>query len=199
MIGAEISFFFRKVGIRGKLIAIFVLIKVIPLIILAWLAMFEIGGLGDKVGQRSNEMLADTQRLVGQISDLASENSIAALDLKSRESIERLTEITAQSVADFLYQRDQDILLASHLEPSCENFVDFLAPRRRSVVSHKPWQLNPTGDAWIAPEEDFEQAQVWPENSDNRKSFHYRGQKLAGVVENKSLYLEMTFVDLKGQ
>ena len=193
------SSLFGHAGIRGKLIVIFVLIKVIPLILLAWLAMFEIGGLGDKVAQRSTEILVDTQRLVGQVSDLASENSIAALDLKSRESIEHLTEITAQSVADFLCQRDQDILLASRMELGCESFVDFLALRRRSVVSHKPWQLNPSGDAWIAPEENLEQPQVWPENSDNGKSFHYRGQKLAGVVENKPLYLEMTFVDLKGQ
>ena len=194
----KISSLFRCSGIRCKLICIFVLIKVIPLILLAGMAIYEVGGLGDKVSQRSIEMLADTQRLVGQVSDLASENSIAALDLKSRESIERLTEITAQAVADFLYQRDQDILLAASLKPSCENFSDFLELRRRPVINHKPWQLNSVGDAWVGPEDDLKESQVWPENSDNRQSFHYNFPKKGGVVENKPLYLEMTFVDLKG-
>ena len=193
------SALFRHFGIRGKLITIFLLIKIIPLILLAWLAMFEISGLGNKVGQQSTELLADTQRLVGQISDLASENSIAALDLKSRESIERLTSITAQAVADFLYERDEDILFAARLESDSKHFADFLALRRRPVVYHKPWQLNRDGDAWIASEDKVEQAQVWPENSDNRKAFHYHQLKPVGLVEDKPLYLEMTLVDLKGE
>ncbi len=188
----------RCPGIRCKLIGIFVLIKVIPLILLAGMAMSEIGNLGDKIGQRSTEMQVDTQRLVGQITDLASEDSIAALDLKSRESIERLTSITAQSVADFLYQRDQDIRLAARLEPDCETFADFLELRHRAVVNHKPWQLNLAGDAWVASEEAPEQSEVRPQNSDNQKAFHYRCQKTTGEVEEKSLYLEMTFVDLDG-
>ena len=189
----------RHLGIRGKLISIFLLIKVIPLMLLAWLAMAEIGGLGEKVGQQSTELLADTQRLVVQISDLASENSIAALDLKSRESIERLTSITAQAVADFLYERDEDILRAAQLEPGCKNFTDFLEFRRRPVVYHEPWQLNREGDAWITSGEALEQPSVWPENCDNRKAFHYRYPDSTGLLEDKPLYLEMTFVDLNGQ
>ncbi len=189
----------RYMGIRGKLITIFLLIKVVPLILLAWMAMAEIGGLGEKVGQQSTELLADTQRLVGQISDLASENSIAALDLKSRESIERLTSITAQAVAAFLYERDEDILQAARLEPDCKNFTDFLEFRRRPVVYHEPWQLNREGDAWITSEGAVEQPSVWPENCDNRKAFHYRSLEATGLVGDKPLYLEMTFVDLNGQ
>ena len=195
----KFSVLFRCAGIRCKLIAIFVLIKVLPLILLAWFAVSEISGLGVKIDQRSNEMLAETQRLVVQISDLAGENSIAALDLKSRESIERLTTITARAVADFLYQRDADIRLAARLDPGCQNFIDFLEMRQRPVVYHKPWQLNSAGDAWVPSGEDFEQTQVFPENSDNQNSFHYRDPQKMGLVKDLPLYLEMTFVDLKGQ
>ncbi|MBN2810066.1 MAG: response regulator, partial [Deltaproteobacteria bacterium] len=194
---------FRCVGIRCKLITIFVLIKVIPLIILACLAMAEISGLGRKVDQRATEMLLDTKVLVAQISDLASENSIAALDLKAQESLERLTSVTAQAVADFLHQCDQDILLAASLEPNCGNFVDFLELRRRAVIYHKPWHLNPAGDAWEASAEEAAAASVWPENCDNRKLFHYRPPTTTGFSTfssvDKPLYLEMTFVGLNGQ
>jgi hypothetical protein len=49
-------------------------------------------------------MAVDTRNLMTKIGDLASENSIRALDMKDRESIERLTADTAQDVADFLYE-----------------------------------------------------------------------------------------------
>lgn len=181
------------------MIAIFVLIKVLPLILLAWFAVSEISGLGVKIDQRSTEMLADTQRLVGQVSNIAGENSIAALDLKSRENIERLTTITAQAVADFLYRRDSDIKLAARLEPDCQNFADFLELRLRPVIYHKPWQLNSAGDAWVASAEEFELSQVFPKNRDNQNSFHYRNPQNEELVEDSPLYLEMTFVGLDGQ
>ncbi len=49
---------------------------------------------------------------------LPPENSIKALDLKARDSIERLTTATAQDIADFLYERDNDILLAADIVES---------------------------------------------------------------------------------
>ncbi|MCK5679971.1 HAMP domain-containing protein, partial [bacterium] len=189
-----------RFGIRGKLILIFMLIKVIPLILLAWLAVFEVGILGEMVGEQSAELLLDSKVLVEQVSDLASENSITALDRKSRENIEYLTTTTAHAVADFLYERDNDILLAARLKPGSKSFADFLSARQRRVVRHRPWQLNSAGDGWEKTVgEGVEPAPVGPENSDNRAGFHYRPPKVHGLSKSLPLYLEMTYIGLDGR
>ena len=43
-------------GIRGKLITVFVLIKVIPLVLLAWFAWHAITNLGEDVSNQSGGM-----------------------------------------------------------------------------------------------------------------------------------------------
>ncbi|MBU0968370.1 MAG: response regulator [Proteobacteria bacterium] len=188
-----------RLGIRGKLITIFIFIKVIPLILLAWLAMNEVNKLGISVSSQSAQMAKDTKDIVGQIGGLATANSIIALDEKSRESIERLTTDTARDVASFLYERDEDILTAANLSPSAENYQNFLTPRRHPTVFHAPWQLSPDGASWVPPQEHDDSLPVTARNPDNEKDFHYRPPEAQGITVEKPLYLEMTFIDLAGK
>jgi len=187
-----------RLGIRGKLITIFIFIKVIPLILLAWLAMNEVNRLGVSVSSQSAQMAKDTKDIVGQIGGLATANSIIALDEKSRESIERLTTDTARAVASFLYERDEDILTAAHLSPSADNYRNFLTPRLHPTVYHAPWQLSADGSVWLAPPEREDFLPVSTSNPDNKKDFHYRPPDAKGIRVEKPLYLEMTFIDPAG-
>jgi len=188
-----------RLGIRGKLITIFIFIKVIPLILLAWLAMNEVNKLGVSVSSQSAQMAKDTREIVGQIGSLATENSIVALDEKSRESIERLTTDTARAVAAFLYERDEDILTAANLFPSAENYQNFLAPRKHPTIYHAPWQISADGASWLPPQEPNAFIPVTAQNPDNEKDFHYRPPEAYGITVEKPLYLEMTFIDLAGR
>jgi signal transduction histidine kinase/CheY-like chemotaxis protein/HPt (histidine-containing phosphotransfer) domain-containing protein len=189
-----------RFGIRAKLIIIFVLIKVIPLVALAMFAARQIGDLGGTVQRKYEEMVGDTRRLVGQIGGLASERSITALDRKSRENIERLTTDTARSVAAFLYERDSDILLAAKLPLTANAFATFLAGRTGKVILHRPWMLNEKGDTWVGPEKGMDKnPEVSSLNVDNKKDFHYRRAEEQGEAVFTPLYHEMTFVDLAGQ
>ncbi len=187
-------------GIREKLIAIFVVIKVLPLIALAVFAARQIGLLGDTFKDKSNEMVANTKSLVSETGALATESSIAALDLKSRESIERLTEDIAAAVADFLYARDEDILQAADLPVSESLYRRFLAIHTREVVFHPDWVLSEDGNLWQPPSETSGPADgVDPGSTDNRKEFHYRPPQRNSKSKTQPLYHEMTFVDLEGQ
>ncbi|MEW6289655.1 MAG: response regulator [Thermodesulfobacteriota bacterium] len=188
-----------RLGIRGKLITIFIFIKVIPLILLAWLAMNEVNNLGISISSQSAQMAKDTREIVGQIGGLATENSIIALDVKSRESIERLTTDTAKAVAAFLYERDEDILTAAGLSPSQQNYSNFLTPRRHPAVYHAPWQLSPDGASWLPPQGQNDFLPVSAQNPDNEKDFHYRPPEAQGIKVDKPLYLEMTFIDPSGR
>nr|WP_321466701.1 ATP-binding protein [uncultured Desulfobulbus sp.] len=187
-------------GIRDKLIAIFIVIKVLPLIALALFAARQIGELGTTFKQNSNAMVTDTKALVNQTGTMATERSIVALDLKARESIERLTTEIAASVADFLKARDQDILLAADLPVQAKAYRRFLDVHQRKVIDHPPWRLSEDGSHWQpAMPAQATMPQVDPGSADNKKDFHYAPPHTAVASRLQPLYHEMTFVDLKGQ
>jgi signal transduction histidine kinase len=185
-------------GIRGKLIAIFIAIKVVPLILLCWLAWHQVDSLGRQIEQRTALMVKETRTLMKEVGKKASEDSIRALDVKSREAIERLTTDTARQVADFLYQRDQQILLASQLTPDETRYRQFLRPLMRSVLDHGKWVLK--GDQWTPVEQPPSNPEaVVTKVPDNRTDWHYRPPERQGRPVSTSLYAEMTFVGLDGR
>ncbi|QGY41545.1 HAMP domain-containing protein [Pseudodesulfovibrio cashew] len=189
----------RSVGIRFKLITIFVLIKVLPLMALSWIAWTGIMELGESLREKIDHLSAQTQGVIGQVSDLAVASSIRALDIKSRDNIERLTTDTARAVAAFLYARDNDIRVAANLPARADEYRRFLAPNLRKVIMHRPWVMNEAGDAWVPAEGPRENSPaVTAENEDNAKDFHYRPPEDHGISVQRPLYLEMTFVDLNG-
>ena len=186
-------------GIRGKLIAIFIVIKVLPLIAIAFFAGRQIVLLGSTVKDKSEEIVGDTRALVTQIGGLASENSIKALDLKARDSIERLTTATARDVADFLYERDNDILLAADIVASKSSYQKFLFHRKKNVVYHEKWIQKPDGTGWMSGEQtEKKYPHVQATTPDNKKEFHYRKQHRPAKIKLQPLYHEMTFIDLEG-
>ncbi|WP_415717947.1 ATP-binding protein [Maridesulfovibrio sp.] len=189
----------NSIGIRCKLITVFVLIKVLPLIVLAWVAWNGIVVLGKSVEDKVADLSKDTSEIVGSIGDTAVESSIRALDIKSREAIERLTTDTARSLASFLYERDSNIRLAAELKPTEENYRKFLKTFSRAVTESIPWRLNSAGDKWVPSKSISEnKSDVTARNPDNVKDFHSRLPEEGGVSVERPLYLEMTFVDLDG-
>ena len=194
------SFWSRLTGIREKLIGIFVLIKVLPLIALALFAARQIGQLGVTFKDKSEEIVNDTRKLVSETGTLATKSSITALDLKSRESIERLTTDIARSIADFLKTRDNDILQAASLPVTEAAYTQFLSIRRREVLHHHNWTLKEDRSQWIPAVELANTAKtIEPGSTDNSTDFHYTPPVSPGKKTVLPLYHEMTFVDLNGQ
>ncbi len=192
---SEISF-----GIRSKLIVIFVFIKVVPLVALAWFSWNVISELADTLGTQTGKMTEESHNLVGGIADIATSNSIDALDERSREAIERLSTDTARQVADFLYGRDRDIRLAAQVEPNKKIYQRFLSERIRGVVlDDGNWKMDADKKKWIPADPKSQNNQrVTARSQENRKNFHYRPPEPEAIVQERPLYLEMTYVDLAG-
>lgn len=189
-----------KASIRDKLIGIFVLIKVIPLIVLAWFAWNEISSLSVTLETHVNEMARTSAGTTKEVAGLAASSSIRALDLRSREAIEHLTTDTARRVAAFLSDRDVDIRTASLLKPDKKLFQAFLDAHRRNITRHRPWVLNEEKNRWEPSAENQDDGRtVTAENRDNELDFHYRAPEKTGMVQSIPLYLEMTYVDISGK
>ncbi len=189
-----------QASIRDKLIGIFILIKVIPLVVLAWFAWTEIASLSVTLETHVNNMAGTSTQTTKQVAQLATTSSIRALDVRSREAIERLTTDTARQVAAFLKARDVDIQTAALLKPDKKNYQTFVNARSREVVFHHPWVMNKEGSAWI-PEQAGPPGHdtILARNRDNKLDFHYRPPEREGLVKSIPLFLEMSYVDLTGK
>lgn len=122
-------------GIRGKLIAIFVMIKVVPLLLLAWFAWYATSQLGQDVSDKAGNMADSMLSTITSVGKTVTDDSIRALDLRSREAIESMTTDAAKEIATFLYERDADIRQAAALIPSATSFQRFLSERSRTYIS----------------------------------------------------------------
>lgn len=185
--------------LRSKLIAIFVAIKVVPLLLLALFAWGATSDLAQLVTYRAvamSDSMLDTQRSTGKT---ATEDAIEALDTRSREAIEALTTDIAHQVSQFLYDRDQDVLSAAALEPVAARYRHFIDTHQRRIEDHGAYEPSADGRDWVesAPVEpnlDLVRAPL-PDNSLN---FHYRAPGTTAIVRLQPLFLEMTFIGRDG-
>jgi len=173
--------------LRPKLILIFLVVMIIPIILLTIFAWNQIVSLG--------YLLRDT----------AVSDSTRALNDGARESIERLTTDTARAIADFLYQRDQDILMLASFPLSEETFRTFSGNRNSRLMTQAEWVLAEDGLSWIekTPLEYYAPINVSSNRENNDvilgSSFRYRPPEFfTWYRELFPLYDEITFIDLYG-
>lgn len=100
---------------RTKLILLFIIIKVVPLIFLALVAWNQSHMLGEELIIRTDEITEHAHIALSETSEIAVEDAVVALDNRATEEIERMSTDTARQVASFLYLRDNDILFAASL------------------------------------------------------------------------------------
>ena len=189
-----------KLGIRAKLIALFVVIKVVPLVLLALLAWQGVTRLGSSLSDRADQLTGDVRDTVAEMGSNFSKEAVKALDDRAREELERLTTDTARNVADFLYDRDRDILLAAQLEPGESVYRSFIEGRKRKLTDIGQWELAPDGKGWVqkATQTDAPKTAT-SSNEENRQDFHSRPKE--SVLRNvwRPLYHEITYIDLEGR
>ena len=192
----------RSLGIRAKLILIFVVIKVIPLLLLAAFAWRGQVWLAEHVSDNVLTMAQTMRETVDEVANSTTGAAIKALDDSARETLERLTTDTARAVAAFLYDRDHDIRSAALVEPSEDGYRRFLTERKRTIETNHPWVPSPDGTKWV-PGPDatprYDQPPVKPSAEDNAKNFNYRQPEEVSIIEDRPLFLEMTFVGLDGK
>ena len=173
--------------LRPKLILIFLVVKVIPILILTVFALTQIMSLG---------------RL---LRDIAVEDSTIALNDRAREELERMTTDTAAAVANFLYQRDRNILLLASLPPSDETYKAFSTNMKSPIMTRGEWTLSEDGMSWVEKTpyvyEGSYDVSSNRENNDelHGSSFSYRPPEFfERYHKDVPLYDEVTFIDTKG-
>jgi signal transduction histidine kinase/CheY-like chemotaxis protein/HAMP domain-containing protein len=157
-------------GMRGKLIIIFLLVKVIPLILLAMIAWRQTVNQGETL------------------------KNIAV------ENIERMSTTAAERVADFLYQCDNDILYVASLEPKLENYRLFADAAKGRLVVPGEWVLAEDRMSWVPKESPPELPAGHSTNTENNDMDGFKPRPPDSLrFRDVPLYDEITFIDLEGR
>ncbi len=174
----------KTMKIRTRLIIILLISMAIPISALVYTSSLQFINLG-------NHML-----------DIAVEDSTNALNESAIEKIERLSTDTANRVAEFLYARDADIIVAASLPMKEEVLRGFADKKTGFLMNRGNWELSKDGMSWVCTDEintSGDNAAVISTNTENNdmEGFHYRSPENYTYTA-APLYDEITFVDLYG-
>ena len=136
--------------IKAKLIILFIVIKVIPLILILLLSLTGIEKLSEIIEKKAHSTLLNSIDVMKETTNLAIEDSIEALNKKSQESLEIITKTIAGNVAEFLYQRDNDILFLSNIDNISEEIITtFYNNKKSEVIIPQEFTYDEKNDTWI--------------------------------------------------
>ncbi len=186
----RLGYLFNQINLklRPKLILIFFGAMIIPIVLLAVIALRQITAMGYN------------------LRDIAIGDSTKALNDGAREGIERLTTDTAAAVADFLHEQDQNILKLARVAPSDKAYKNFGETSNGKLVTKGEWLLSEDGMSWVENHHCVYEGSM--DKSSNRENddvlygsgFHYRiPEYIEKHHEYAPLYDEITFIDTNGQ
>ena len=104
----------KRGGILAKLLVSFLSVSSVPLIVLGYAANKNMNEAGQLAVRQAKEMGVRNLDSAEHIGKRAIVDSVRALDDKSTEAIELRTVELANRIADFLYEREKDLLMMSN-------------------------------------------------------------------------------------
>jgi PAS domain S-box-containing protein len=180
------------------------LVKVIPLILLAVIAVLQFQTLNSIITERTALLNTNMNQTLSTTGDIAVLDSVSALNASAIESIERMTTDTAQSVANFLYGRDSDILYVATLPQNDDFYKNFINSKTGKIIdtSDTEWIVTTDDsgvDVWTLKSTKETKEIVTSTNSENndRDGFNYREPDTIKYID-VPLYDEITYINLEG-
>ena len=189
----------KKFSIKFKLILLFVIIKVLPLVVVSYISYLGIIKLGDYFDETTRYLSNSSKEIIFNTANEAIDDSIKNLDKKAQESLERLTFEIAQNVANFLYQRDEDIIFLSKLDLNQNVLANFYDSKKREIIIHEDYKYNDETSKWESTNlpVQIQREKTSANVKENDKEFNFVDPI---KFERKSIpiYKEVVYFDLEG-
>ena len=189
----------NNLKIKTKLILLFIIIKIVPLLLLAYIAIEGAKNLNIYFEETTQDTFNKNKSIIETTASTAISDSIKALDEKSQFALERLSYETANNISSFLYERDKDLLFLSTLPLNEKLLHNFRAIKTNPITIHPEYTYNNTTNVW---EQKNKKHQLSSHNKstlkENEKNYHQN--ILPTINVNKiPLYKEIQFINLNGQ
>ncbi|MCT7609506.1 HAMP domain-containing histidine kinase [Aliarcobacter butzleri] len=189
----------KNLSIKIKLIIIFILIKIIPLLFVSYIAYEGILKLEQYLNKSTNFLYNQSKEVISNTANASIEDSIKILDKKSQESLERLSNEIALNIANFLYERDKDLILLSKLELNQKILDSFFEAKTKEITIHDEYYYDNETNSYKTKEEikKVERDKKTANLKDNEKEFNYI-DPIDFKTKNIPIYKEISFFDLQG-
>jgi nitrogen fixation/metabolism regulation signal transduction histidine kinase len=185
-------------SIKFKLIILFILIKVIPIIIIAYIAIQGAFALNNYFDANTKTLFNKSKSIIETTANNAISDSIKSLDEKSQENLEKMSAILASSVASFLYERNSDLIFLANSTINQKNIDSFYKSKYKNIMTHDKYKYNEATNTWEEKEKTSSlDSHTKADNKENERKFN-----LVSNVNTKTksipIYKEIAYLDLKG-
>lgn len=189
----------KNLSIKIKLIIIFILIKIIPLLFVSYIAYEGILKLEQYLNKSTNFLYNQSKEVISNTANASIEDSIKILDKKSQESLEKLSNEIALNIANFLYERDRDLIFLSKLELNQKVLDGFFEAKTKEITIHDEYYYDNETNSYKTKEEikEVERDKKTANLKDNEKEFNYI-DPIDFKTKSIPIYKEISFFDLQG-
>ena len=190
----------KNLSIKIKLIIIFILIKIFPLLLIAYIAYEGVQKLNYYLTDSTKFLYNQSKEIILNTANASIEDSIKNLDKKSQISLEKVSFEIAKNVASFLYERDNDILFLSKLDLNEKVLKNFYSSKKRDIILHDKYFYDDKTSTWKTNEniEKVRNEDVKSLIKDNEKEFNVVNP-LNYNKKSIPIYKEIAFFDLTGK
>ncbi len=192
-------FNFNNYSIKTKLILIFIVFKIIPLLLLSALGIFSFIETKKLLQKSSQQIIEKSQTSLQTATDLAISDNIKALNEKSKDILEHKAFDIADKVAGFLKKRDHNILSLSKQHITQESIEKFYKRKNRKVYVPVEYYYDEQNKIWLP-----RNIKITNKNSevadlkDNAQEFHKTNFKLPNQ-KTIPIYKEIAFYGTNGK
>lgn len=190
----------KNMKIKVKLIFLFIIMKIIPLLAISYIAYDGVMKLDLYLNNSTKLLFNQSKDIIQNTANLSIEDSIKNLDKKSQESLEKISYEIANKVAEFLYERDKDILLLSKLELNQKILENFYDAKNKNITVHGEYYYDDKTNEYKTDEQlkKEQRANTKANLKDNEKEFNYI-DPLVFNVKSIPIYKELSYFDLTGK
>jgi signal transduction histidine kinase/AmiR/NasT family two-component response regulator/HPt (histidine-containing phosphotransfer) domain-containing protein len=190
----------KNMKIKVKLIFLFIVMKIIPLLAISYIAYDGVMKLDLYLNNSTKLLFNQSKEIIENTANLSIEDSVKNLDKKSQESLEKISYELANKVAEFLYERDKDLLLLSKLELNQKTLESFFDAKNKNIIIHGDYYYDDKSTEYKTDERVIKEqrANTKANLSDNEKEFNYIDPVDFGV-KSIPIYKELSYFDLSGK
>ena len=185
--------------IKSKLIILFILLKVIPIAIIAFIAFYGAISLEKKLIPNIEKIYKQHHNTFKIASSEFIKENITSLDSAYQNNIENQGVEIGKQIANFLYQRDQDIILLTTLPIAYSTFKNFATVNTSPLRIPAKYSYDKKYGIWKSLNKEVIKpvsiSVPLPQTS------KYYSCKHSSKIQNKQvpIYKEISFINLSGR
>jgi signal transduction histidine kinase len=189
-----------KLTIKLKLILLFLIIKILPLLVIVYISYIGIENLKRYMNASNVYLYNQSKEIIVNTANESINDSIKNLNKKSQTSLERLTLEIANNISEFLKQRDNDLLFLSSLDINDLVLKNFYTTKVKDISVDSEYFYDDKTKSWNSLDDkkteeiNFEEIKVL---DDNKKEFNYINSTKINMT-TIPIYKEISFFTLDG-